>query len=345
LGNLPGKEKMNPLRKILGLILLVLVFCHFPSLLQAAEITPFYTQNQSPLIQIFGLPSIGEASLLGPGKTDARFIVDLANNYVDDQNPRESILLDGESTRLSLDARYGIKRDWEIGMVIPFVIQSGGFLDGFIENYHSAFGFPQGGREQAPRNRLLYRYVKDGQERLKVNDSSSGLGDISLNGGWQIWGGKNQPSAAALRANLKLPTGSSGQLHGSGSWDVSLWGVGSHDWKVTYGHLTLFGAAGLMGMTGGDVLESQQRNWVGFGGLGVGWSPVRWIAFKVQANGHTSFYKDSGLRELNMSSIQLTIGGTLAFSEKISLDLGVTEDVIVKTSPDVVFHLALRGRF
>ena len=142
LRDLPGKEKMNPLRKILGLILLVLVFCHFPSLLHAAEITPFYTQNQSPLVQIFGLPSIGEASLLGPGKADARLIVDLANNYVDDQNPRESILLDGESTRLSLDARYGIKREWELGVVIPYVIQSGGFLDGFIENYHSAFGFP-----------------------------------------------------------------------------------------------------------------------------------------------------------------------------------------------------------
>jgi hypothetical protein len=100
-----------------------------------------------------------------------------------------------------------------------------------------------------------------------------------------------------------------------------------------------------MGMTEGDVLKEQQRNWVGFGGLGIGWSPARWIAFKLQANGHTSFYKDSELRELNMSSIQLTIGGTLAFSERISLDVGVTEDVVTLTSPDVVFHLALRGRF
>ena len=336
---------MNRLRKIWGLIILGLTLSPWPFPLHAAEITPFYTQNQSPLIQIFGLPSIGDASLLGPGKADARFILDLANNYVDDQNPRESILLDGESARFSLDARYGINRDWELGVVIPYVIQSGGFLDGFIENYHDAFGFPQGGRDQAPRNRLLYRYVKDGQERLKVSDSGSGLGDISLTGGWQVWGGKNQPSAAALRASLKLPTGSSSQLHGSGSWDLSLWMVGSHDWKGTYGQLTLFGAAGLMGMTGGDVLESQQRKGVGFGGLGVGWSPARWIAFKIQANGHTPFYKDSELRELSMSSIQLTMGGTLAFSDRVSLDLGVTEDVIVKTSPDVVFHLALRGSF
>ncbi len=316
-----------------------------PSFLPAAEITPFYTQNQSPLVQIYGLPFIGDASLAPSGKADFRLIVDLANNFVDDSNPRESILLDGESTRISLDARYGIKRDWEVGVVIPYVVQSGGFLDGFIEGYHDLFGFPQGGRDQAPRNRLLYRYVKDGRERLKVNESSSGLGDISLNGGWQVYGGKGRPSSLALRSSLKLPTGSSSDLHGSGSWDLSFWLVGSHDWQLAYGHLTLLGAAGLMGMTDGDVLESQQRNGAGFGSLGIGWSPARWIAFKIQANGNTPFYKDSELRELNMSSIQLTIGGTLAFSEKISLDVGITEDVIVKTSPDVVFHLALRGTF
>jgi hypothetical protein len=317
----------------------------FPLFLQAAEITPFYTQNQSPLVQIYGLPFIGDPSLAAPGKADFRLMLDLASNFVDDSNPRESILLDGESTRISLDARYGIKKDWEVGVVIPYVAQSGGFLDGFIEGYHDLFGFPQGGRDQAPRNRLLYRYLKDGREQLRVDHSSSGLGDISLSGGWQVYGGKGQPSSLALRSSLKLPTGSSSDLHGSGSWDLSFWLVGSHDWQSPYGHLTLLGAAGLMGMTDGDVLESQQRNRVGFGSLGIGWSPARWIAFKVQANGHTPFYKDSELRELNMSSIQLTIGGTLAFSEKISLDVGVTEDVIVKTSPDAVFHLALRGCF
>ena len=47
------------LKKFLGLGVLL-----FPSLLQAMEITPFYTQNQSPLIQIFGLPSIGNFTVL-----------------------------------------------------------------------------------------------------------------------------------------------------------------------------------------------------------------------------------------------------------------------------------------
>jgi len=100
-----------------------------------------------------------------------------------------------------------------------------------------------------------------------------------------------------------------------------------------------------MAMTDGKVLPAQQRNWVGFGGLGIGWSPLRWIAFKIQTNAHTPFYRDSELRELNANSAQLTIGGTLAFSQHTTLDIGVSEDIIIRTSPDVVFHFALRTRF
>ena len=316
-----------------------------PQALPAVEITPFYTQNQSPLVQIYGLPPIGDASVLPARKADVRLIADLANNYVKDSNPRESILLDGESTRISLDARYGIARGFEVGVTVPYIILSGGFLDGFIDGYHSTFGFPQGGRDQAPRNRLLYVYERDGQQRLKIDSSSAGLGDISLTAGWQLYQGEDKPQrAVALRASLKLPTGDSDQLHGSGSTDFSLWVTASDDWKLKVGHFTLFGAAGMMAMTDGKVLQGQQRNLVGFGGLGFGWSPLRWIAFKIQTNAHTSFYGDSELREVNADSAQLTVGGTLAFSDETTLDIGVSEDLIVRTAPDVVFHFSVRHR-
>jgi hypothetical protein len=329
------------LRNFLGLGILF-----FPSLLQAVEITPFYTQNQSPLIQIFGLPSIGNNTVLPPKKADVRMILDYASNYAEDSNPRERILLDGESARITLDARFGIARRFEAGVAIPYVIESGGFLDSFIISYHNTFGFPQGGRDQAPRNRLLYQYQKNGQELLKISQSSQGIGDIQLMGGFQLYESSLKPSRAiALRTSLKLPTGDSDQLHGSGSTDLALWITGGDDYKVAIGHFALFGAAGIMGMTKGNVLPDQHRNGVGFGSLGAGWSPARWIAFKVQANGHTSLYRDSALRELNAGSLQLTIGGTLAFTETILLDVGVTEDLIVKTAPDVVFHLGLRANF
>ena len=317
----------------------------FSADLGAVEITPFYTQNQSPLIQIFGLPSIGEPSLVPTRKTDLRLIVDLTNNFIEDENERESIVLDGQSTRISLDARYGISKNFEVGVTIPYITQGGGFTDGFIDWYHSTFGFSSHGRDQAPKNRLLYQYQKDQQVLLNVNNSSNGIGDIQLMGGAQLYQSAIKPSRAiSLRTSLKLPTGDSRQLHGSGSTDLSLWITAGEDFQPDIGRMSLFGAGGIMGMTDGDVLKDQQRHWVGFGALGFGWSPAGWITFKIQANGHTSFYKDSGLEALNGGSVQLTIGGTLAFSKNVTLDLGVTENLL-GSSPDVVFHFALRGSF
>lgn len=317
--------------------------------LSAAEITPFYTQNQSPLVQIFGLPAAGSAIVLPPGHGAGMLVLDVANNFAHSSNglTGEAILLDGESYRTTLAFRYGIGKGVEGGIDIPLVGQGGGFLDGFIEGWHDFFALPQGGRKEAPRNRLLYDYSKNGQERLRIDDSSFGVGDLRLSGGFQLYDdGKKNLRALALRASLKLPTGESARLHGSGSTDFALWLTGSDDYGLpSGGHLGLFGAVGGMGMSDGDVLKGQQRNVVGFGTLGIGWSPAEVIAFKTQLSGHTPFYRGSDLRELTGSALQLLIGGTIAFSERTALDIGVSEDVAVNTSPDVAFHLALSRRF
>jgi hypothetical protein len=98
-------------------------------------------------------------------------------------------------------------------------------------------------------------------------------------------------------------------------------------------------------MTESDVLPDQQRNVVAFGSLGAGWRPLSWLVLKVQFDGHTAFYKDSDLVELSSDSVQIVTGGSLIFSERTTLDIGVSEDLVVRTAPDVVFHFALSHRF
>lgn len=326
-------------------ILLALLF--LPLRAYSAPITPFHTQNQSPVALIFGLPAAGDAAILPKGEFGAILAVDIANNFASDATNGELILLDGENYRINLALRYGIAARVEGGIDIPYVGIGGGIFDRFIEGWHDFFGLPQEGRPQAPRNRLLYSYVKDGRTRLLLDDSGSGLGDIRLSGGIQLYDdGRPNPRQVALRASLKLPTGESSGLRGSGSTDFALWLTAADDCGLpALGHLTLFGAAGGMAMTDGDVMRDQQRHLAGFGTLGLGWGPAEWIDFKAQLSGHTPFFRKSGLRELNEPALQLLVGGTLRFSDKTSLDIGVSEDVAINTSPDVALHLALRRRF
>ena len=328
-----------------SVLIMALLFIN-PLYLYASDITPFYTQNQNPLISIFGLPSIGQSTVMGQGKSDLRLTLDQASNYTTDGNMRENIVIDGESTSFMLSGRYGIGYQVEVGMEIPFLIVGGGFLDGFIENFHSAFGFPNAGRGYAARNRLLYRYQRDGITMINMERSSQGLGDVRLMCGWQFYeSAPNKAQRMSFRASLKLPTGDTGSFHGSGSTDLALWVVGDNDFKMPYGHVTLFGAAGAMAMTQGKILPDQQQPLVGFGALGIGYSPADWITLKIQTNAHTSFYRDSDLKQIDSASAQLTIGGALVFSAKTSLDIGVTEDIITATSPELVLHLSLCHKF
>jgi hypothetical protein len=312
----------------------------------AAEIKPFYTKNQSPLIQIFGLPAVGDATVLKAGNKQLGIGVDLTSNYVSDVTGNERLILDGETTRYNINGRYGLGHGLEVGFEIPYLIQGGGFLDDFIIRYHDAFGFPQGGRDLAPRNRLLYLYSAGGINKLKIDSSGAGLGDIRLIGAWQLYkNAANSEQTVALKSSLKLPTGDSGELLGSGSTDLAFWLAGNFGHSTALGPVAFWGGAGLLGMAEGNVLQDQQRNFVGFGNLGAGISPASWISLKLQLDGHTSFYRNSGLKEIDAAAVQIVIGGTLAFNKRISLDIGVVEDLLVNTSPDVVFNLMLNIRF
>jgi hypothetical protein len=164
-----------------------------------------------------------------------------------------------------------------------------------------------------------------------------------LTGAWQLWQSEgDDPQALALRASLKLPTGDEDHLLGSGSTDLALWLSGSQTFRGE--SLALFGAAGALLMSDGDVLADQQRHAAAFGTLGGGWRPLPRLALKAQVDGHTSCYNDSVLRELS-DSLQLAFGGTLGLTETLTLDIAISEDVAVNTAPDIVFHLALRQTF
>jgi hypothetical protein len=311
------------------------------------EITPFRSVNQSPLSQIYGVPAESSAVVTPAGRITVSFTQDIASEYTTSRTNYELIVLDGESYRWTLSARYGLGERFEAGIEIPYVFYSGGFLDGFIDDWHTTFNLPQGGRDTVSRNRLSYRYSKDGVQRLRLDHTDSGIGDIVLFGGMKLYDVRDSGShdSLALRSSIKLPTGDSSSLRGSGSTDFSLSLCGSMNNFTEWGSLGLFGSFGGLVMTRGDVLADQQNNLAGFGTLGLGWGPVEWLSFKMQLNARTALYHGSTLDELSRFSLMLISGGALKLPGDYLLDIGVSEDVAVATAPDVAFHLGLSNRF
>lgn len=308
------------------------------------DIVPFYTRNQSPLVQVFGLPAAEEGGLTPKGDTDARLVLDIANVFTGDANEREVVRLDGEVYRLTLALRYGLADRLELGLDLPYVWHQGGSFDGFIDGFHRTFDMPDGGRESWKTDYLRYVAVREGETELYLEEDASGLGDVLLSAGWSLSGGETA-RPVALRAALKLPTGEADKLTGSESTDFSVRLTGTDAATLAPWNLTWYWGAGALWMSQGDVLADRQRDVVGFGTLGIGWAPLSWGALKLQFDGHTPFYRDSDLTQLDSSSVQVILGLSAELPGKVLFDFGVTEDLVVNTSPDAVFHFALRRRF
>jgi len=309
---------------------------------QARPVTPFFTFNQSPLVQLYGLPAIEEARILNPGEQRYRLQADLASNYSIGQSGAESIVLDGEITRLTLAFSGHGGRNFEWGLQVPYVSHSGGMLDGFIRRWHDTFGMSQGGRTAVPDDVLNYRYVRDGQTLVSQTLESDGVGDVRLTGGWQLLRpGADDNTAFTLRASLKLPTGDSEQLRGSGGTDLALWLNGGYGGYGLGPSASVFGGLGVLLMNRGDVLPELQRSSVLFGSLGAGAWVLPRLSLKVQLDFNGAIYRDSELTQLGNDSLQLSVGGSLRLVKHTRIELAVVEDVAVATAPDVVFHATI----
>lgn len=303
----------------------------------AGQAVPFQTRDQNPLNLIYGLPTPTAANVTASGAFTLTWSVNISNTLVVDRAGDESLTIDGESHETELTAAYGIGDRWALQVKLPLIAYTPGMLDRPIEKYHDWLGLNQGDRLQTPRDRLLFVYERNGIERLRLDRRENGLGDIQLIAGRQMHSSAH--SACSLWAGVKLPTGDSDSLTGSGAVDVSLWGAGS---RMLNENWQLYGTAGLLLLGNGDVLPEQQEDSVFFGSLGVQWARWKTVTIKTQLEWHTDFYKDTGARFLG-DVLQLTFGPSWEISPDLFLDFAVSEDIKVEASPDVNFNFTLRA--
>lgn len=310
------------------------------------DVAPFYTRDQGPFSQVFGLPPAEGGRIVPPGRLDARLVLDIANSDSGEWlSSRETLELDGETLRLSLALRYGLGDRMEIGLDVPYVSTSGGTFDGFIDTFHDVSGLPLAPKP-TQKYRMVYYYARDGVTEVDIREPTSGVGDVLLTIGYQLAGGETGSARTmAVRAGLKLPTGDPGALRGSGGTDISLRLAGTDGETLSRQRVTFYGEAGVLWMGKGNVLEQQQREIAGFGTVGAGWSPLSWLALKIQLDTHSAFYRDSVSEVLTSPVFQVAGGGAFALPWGTTLDIGISENIFTETSPDVTFHLALRKQF
>lgn len=302
---------------------------------------PLSLSNRQPLVQVFNLPGARGGAVLEAGQTRWRLAYDVANNFSTRRRGEEAIVLDGETQRLEFGGGLGLGGRWELGFAVPLIRHDGGGLDGFIEHWHHFWGLPDGDRPDYPRNRLLYRYQRDGRTPLDLHRAESGIGDVQFNAAYRLARDGNRD--IALSATLSLPTGDADRLTGADAAHLALALAASRS-DLFGGGFTAHGNLGAMWIDRGDVLGSIQRQSVWFGSVGISWAFARDWRLKAQLDAHSAFYH-SALRELGADSVQLLLGGSVRLTPRWLLDIAVAEDLAVDTAPDIALQLALRARY
>jgi hypothetical protein len=337
---------MPKISKIAVFILLTLLFTQ-P--VNAAEIRAFQNFNQLPFHQIFGLPSLDNSPLTNAGDWRSSIVATFSNTYEFDGDDSgfygsdEEISVDGETHRYSLLLNYAVRDNLQLGVEVPYVKHSGGFLDDFIYEWHDFFGQPQNGRDKDESDEIFFEYKNSDGDIYGIDSTKSGIGDVRLNVAYSRSLEKDR--ALIYSAEVKLPTGDFDKLTGSGGTDVSI-GVTINDpHSLAESNVTLF--AGLAAIYLGDIdsdLSDDQYNFAMALRAGMGWQALEKLQLKLQLDGHTPLY-DSELEEMGDPALQIVIGGSILFTEDVYLDLAITEDLIVETAPDVGFILALVAKF
>lgn len=317
----------------------LLIFFLALSVPSAPKADLFQLRDQNPLIVGYGLPLLSTSELPGRGQWQGTLAYNLSNTLNSEgKSPQATdyLLIDGETAVLDIQFLRGWGDRWAWGIHLPFIRHSAGDLDGFIENYHDVMGLPQGDRPRVPRDRMAFVVRHNGRELLNLSEASSGPGDIGLLLAYQWVEGDDYK--LALHAKLKLPTGQADRLTGSNGIDYANWLTVQRpldpDW-------TIAGYLGFILLEEGDILPDLQNRQVFFGGGGLEWHFSSTLTFRLQADMHTGFYKDTGFRFLNEALI-LNMGGTLKLTDRVALDISVGEDIMVGASADVSFHSAIR---
>jgi hypothetical protein len=307
--------------------------CAMPAI--AADFVP--GGNAGALARPFALPVLGSTGVLAPGGSETQVTLDFTNEYVSEGQgdcANECITLDGETARLRFSHRRSLGAGWDFTAALPVLMQGGGFLDSWIQDWHGWFGLPNGNREFAANNQYRYRYVRNNVTLLDVTDPGNCVGDLELGVGRAL--GK----ASALRGMVKAPTHGSQDLCG-GEYGGALWLDAALPLPSGWGG---YFAVGYSLNARGEILSSMQKREVPFGGIGLLVPLTTNVKASLQVHANGPLYEGSELSPLRKAGVPLTLGLQFRTGARGRIDIGFQEDPSVSGSPDFAFYMAVTSR-
>ena len=300
---------------------------------------PMPVRNQHPAQLTVLHMAPAAAAVLPAGRIGARVDAAYSSLWLRGSGSGDTFTMDAEYLRVANRLRAGLGGGLELGLELPFAHTSGGFLDDFVIDYHSWFGFPDQARDSSPRDQFEVRATRDGNTVWSLDNSGAELLDVPVQLTLQVLERGPDHPGVALRSAVELPTGDDRRGYGNGELDVSF-GVladyqpGPVGW---YAHLQHTFA--------GTPRNARRQNFafadVTSLGLAVELPLLPELAAMVQVEWESSTLRELGLPAVARDQLLLWVGGRWQASRDWSVEVAFGEDLIGLVSPDFTAWLGV----
>ncbi len=309
------------------------------SSLVLADFGPLQSTNRFPLHLLFIKPRPVQVDLPSRGDLETTLALEYSNTFFDRHNSRWNVLMDMEMLVTDVSLVYGLTSRVALRLDVPFVSMGGGFLDGFLENYHDAIGTSNYGREKRPKNTFEYRVSKDGLLWVQGDEGTMQMSDMTMSTQIKLFGPfDNYTMSGSLLLSLKLPTGNQTLGLSSGRYDAGIYlplRWSAHPWSF----LAMPGAALINDPETRGAHISARNSFSMFGGVAYDYSQdTTWL---VQLNYYTSPIEETGLNALDKGSLELAVGFHHRLAEDWIMEFAFCEDLTLAL-PDFNLRMGLR---
>lgn len=312
---------------------------------------PVPIRNQMPLYLFYLQMVPDRASIVERNRFLINADYTVSNITVSAFTPISSLYeidIDLEVQRITLDFRYGLYDNMEVGLEVPYIGLCSGYLDDFAEGIEDGIGArtPRS-RERQGSNEFEYKVRYNYDYLIWEKTSKKGLGDAVLNFKYQFvkeawyWLWPN----ISLRSAVKFPTGNKSDLIGSGEFD---YGVGLLIDKSFFERFFIY--------LGGNVVRIEKPSVLSILGIdkeiysymfAVEYFLTKRFSVVTQVSGNTTPYPDSSTNPMDNNAHDWLLGVSYRLKEKsdISWNFAVAENISAASSPDVSFHTGLSWKF
>lgn len=314
-----------------------------------SSVTPFSTRTQNPLyLQFLSMTPEG-APTLQKGYFEAKVDMSYSNIFEYWPEENETIFYDMELWRNNFSFKYGLSRRLDLAIEMPVLIQTGGFLDSFIEGYHKAFGFPNGGRELESKNNFRFYLSKNNKTLFDYNQQNVGLGDALWRLKYNFTRDDESRVQVSVAGYVKLPTGEVSQGLSSGRAD---WGMSAF-MTSEFKRFVLHSQLGSVIVGGHSWLDEDLLPLMIQFNQTVAWKLSPQFAVLAQINGHSPLFQNFEANPMSAMAMDLSLGISGAkiirsdfFAEEFFYNLSFSEDVLsLGPSVDFTLQLSLGWRY